>query len=566
MGEFFQPPHHLIGQTLKMHGLISEDQLRIALHEQTQTTSPMSLGKLLVKLGFISEATLRDTLGLLLGHPTIDLADVLVEAEALQRIPREFAQQHHLIPLAWCPKSKSLRLAMAVPDDIIALDRLRLHIPEIITIETVMAGDSEIAHAIDRHYGRELSIDGILHELETGHTAAETSLQEYDQPVVRLIDALLTDAVKQEASDIHFEPEAGFLRIRYRIDGILRQIRVLHQFCWPAMVVRLKIIGGMNIAETRAPQDGRVSLNINGHHIDFRIATLPTLHGENIALRILDRHKGIVPLHALGLSTAQLEQMHQMINRPEGIILVTGPTGSGKTTTLYSVLNHLDNEHVNIMTLEDPVEYPLARVRQTNIGEASKLDFAEGIRSLLRQDPDIILVGEIRDTETARMAFRAAMTGHQVYATLHANSVFGAIPRLIDIGVSPELLAGNVIGIVGQRLVRKLCMHCRQPNRVNTYQAKVLRVDSGTLIHRPGACVHCSHQGYRGRIPLMESLLIDEEIDDLIAKHATQGILRQASIQKGYISLADMAISRVLDGTTSFEEAARVVDFRKSYP
>ncbi|HTH95414.1 MAG TPA: ATPase, T2SS/T4P/T4SS family [Rhodocyclaceae bacterium] len=564
MGESLQPPHQLIGQTLKAQGLISEDQLRIALHEQMQAVRPISLGKLLVKLGFISEATLRDTLGFLLGQPTIDLANVLIDTDTLQCVPCDLAKKHHLMPLAWCAKNNHLRLAMAAPDDIVALDRLRSHIPEIATIETVLAGESEIAHAIDRHYGRELSIDGILHELETGQ--AGTALQEYTQPIVRLIDALLADAVKQDASDIHFEPEAGFLRIRYRIDGILRQIRVLHQSYWPAMVVRLKIIGGMNIAETRAPQDGRTSLSISGRHIDFRMATLPTLHGENIALRILDRHKGIVPLHALGLSTTQLDQIHQMISRPEGIILVTGPTGSGKTTTLYSVLNHLNSEHVNIMTLEDPVEYPLATVRQTSVGEASKLDFAEGIRSLLRQDPDIILVGEIRDADTAAMAFRAAMTGHQVYATLHANSVFGAVPRLIDIGVSPELLAGNIIGIVGQRLVRKLCTHCRQPHCVNAHEATVLGVSPDILIHRPVGCPHCNHQGYRGRGPLMEALLMDDELDDLISQHVTQGQLRQTATRKGYIGLVEMAISRVLDGTTSFEEAARVIDFRKPHP
>jgi len=263
--------------------------------------------------------------------------------------------------------------------------------------------------------------------------------------------------VKREVSDIHFEPEANFLRIRYRIDGMLRQIRALHKSYWPAMTVRIKVLSGMNIAEMRAPQDGRIGLTVSGRQVDFRVACQPTIHGENIVLRVLDRQKGIVPLEDLGLADEHLQRLKLMIARPEGIILVTGPTGSGKTTTLYSVLNHINTEGIHIMTLEDPVEYPMALVRQTSVAETSKLDFANGIRSMMRQDPDVILVGEIRDADTAEMAFRAAMTGHQVYSTLHTNSAVGTIPRLLDIGVLPDIMAGNIIGIVAQRLVRKLC-------------------------------------------------------------------------------------------------------------
>ena len=323
------------------------------------------------------------------------------------------------------PEQHRLTIAIADPNDIVALDKLRTLMPQELLIETLLAGESEIARAIDQYYGHELSIDGILHEIETGeidYRSLGASADEYSQPVVRLVDALLTDAVKREASDIHFEPEANFLRIRYRIDGILRQIRALHKSYWAAMAVRIKVMSGMNIAETRAPQDGRISLNISGRQVDFRVAAQPTIHGENVVLRILDRQKGIVPLDRLGLDDRQLEMLKLMVARPEGIILVTGPTGSGKTTTLYSVLNHINQEGQNIMTLEDPVEYPMAMIRQTSVAEAAKLDFANGIRSMMRQDPDVILVGEIRDADTAEMAFRAAMTGHQVYSTLHTNS------------------------------------------------------------------------------------------------------------------------------------------------
>ncbi|MDP1980943.1 MAG: GspE/PulE family protein, partial [Sulfuritalea sp.] len=356
---------------------------------------------------------------------------------------------------------------------------------------------------------------------------------------------------------------ASFLRIRYRIDGILRQIRALHKSYWAAMAVRIKVISGMNIAETRAPQDGRISINISGRAVDFRVASQPTIHGENIVLRILDRQKGIVPLDKLGLDDHQLSLMKLMVARPEGIILVTGPTGSGKTTTLYSVLNHINEEGVNIMTLEDPVEYPMAMIRQTSVAESAKLDFANGIRSMMRQDPDIILVGEIRDADTAEMAFRAAMTGHQVYSTLHTNSALGAIPRLLDIGVLPDIMAGNIIGIIAQRLVRRLCPHCRKPYPAESHECRLIGVVSGQpapTLYRAAGCDHCEYQGYRGRIAIMEMLRLDHDLDDLISRRATQRDIRRMAVDKGYRPLSEDGLRRVLDGTTSIEEVGRVID------
>ena len=442
-------PHpRQLGQVLIAKGILSEDQLRIALIEQLKSNQPV--GKLLVSLGFVTEATLRDALSESLGKQSIDLSSAIIDPSALALVPRELAKRHHLLPLDYDEEHQRLTVAIADINDIVALDRIRSLAKGTIEIDTLLAGETEIARAIDQAYGYELSIDGILHEIETGEIdfrGLQSSSDEYSQPVVRLIDSILTDAVKRDASDIHFEPETGFLRIRYRIDGMLRQIRSLHQSYWPAMAVRIKVMSGMNIAETRAPQDGRITLNIRGRQIDFRASAQPTIHGENIVLRILDRQKGLVPLEGLGLTEQQLNMLKLMIARPEGIILLTGPTGSGKTTTLYSILNHINSEGLNIMTLEDPVEYPMALVRQTSIAESAKLDFANGIRSMMRQDPDVILVGEIRDAETAEMAFRAAMTGHQVYSTLHTNSAIGAIPRLLDIGVLPDIMAGNVIGV-----------------------------------------------------------------------------------------------------------------------
>jgi len=553
-----------LGQILIAEGILSEDQLRIALLEQMKQNQP--IGKLLVSLGFVTEATLRQALSENLGKQSIDLSRAVVDPQALRLVPRDLAQRHHLLPLDYDRANRRLALAISDINDIVGLDRVRAQLEEGTEIETLLAGESEIDHAIDQYYGHELSIDGILHEIETGeidwHSLSATD-DEYSQPVVRLIDAILTDAVKHGASDIHFEPEANFLRIRYRIDGMLRQIRALHKSYWPAMTVRIKVLSGMNIAEMRAPQDGRIGLTVSGRTIDFRVAAQPTIHGENIVLRVLDRQKGIVPLEGLGLAEDHLHQLKLMISRPEGIILVTGPTGSGKTTTLYSVLNHINSEGIHIMTLEDPVEYPMAMVRQTSVAEAAKLDFANGIRSMMRQDPDVILVGEIRDAETAEMAFRAAMTGHQVYSTLHTNSAIGAVPRLLDIGVLPDIMAGNIIGIVAQRLVRRLCDYCKTPHHAEPHEIRLLgALGEGPhpVLFRPTGCELCDFQGYRGRLAIMELLRIDAGIDELIARRATTHEIRNRALLQGFTTLADDGMQRVLDGTTSLEELARVVD------
>ena len=553
-----------LGQLLISKGILSEDQLRIALLEQMKSNRP--IGKLLVSLGFVSEATLRDALSESLGKQSVNLSNAIIDPSALKLVPRDLAKRHHLLPLDYDAENLRLTLAIADINDIVALDKIRGHTGDGIEIDTLLAGETEIDRAIDQYYGHELSIDGILHEIETGEIdfrGLQSSADEYSQPVVRLIDSILTDAVKRDSSDIHFEPEAGFLRIRYRIDGMLRQIRSLHKTYWPAMAVRIKVLSGMNIAETRAPQDGRISLNMRGRQVDFRASAQPTIHGENIVLRILDRQKGIVPLAGLGLAEKQLDQLKLMIARPEGIVFVTGPTGSGKTTTLYSVLNHINSEGVNIMTLEDPVEYPMTLVRQTSATDSVKLDFANGIRSIMRQDPDIILVGEVRDADTAEMALRAAMTGHQVYSTLHTNSAIGAIPRLLDIGILPDIMAGNIIGIIAQRLVRRLCVHCKSPYQAETHEARLLgSLADGPrpVIYRPGGCERCDFQGYRGRLAIMELLRINGDMDELIARRSTLREMRQLAIRQGFATLADDGLRRVLDGSTALEEVGRVID------
>ncbi|HXA35468.1 MAG TPA: GspE/PulE family protein [Steroidobacteraceae bacterium] len=544
--------------------MLSEDQLRIALIEQKR--SGEQLGKTLVKLGFLSEATLREALSENLGQGDIDVARVVADPAALAMVPKSFAVRFSVLPVALDRARGVLTVAVGNPNNVVVLDQLNAMLRGEMAVEARISSEAEVTQAIDKFYGHELSIDGILNEIETGVVDYESLTGTdggYTQPIVRLIDALVGDAVSRRASDIHFEPEQGFVRIRYRIDGVLRQIRALHSKYWSAMLVRLKVMSGMNIAESRAPQDGRISLHLQGRYIDFRVAAQPTTHGENVVLRILDKVQSLVALDALGLAADQFEALQLMITRPDGILLVTGPTGSGKTTTLYSILSALNTEGVNIMTLEDPVEYPLPMIRQTSLAEGLKIDFASGIRSMMRQDPDIILVGEIRDADTATMALRAAMTGHQVFSTLHTNSALGALARLTDLGLNPEILAGNMIGVIAQRLVRRLCRSCKRPYQPNAAQRRLLGLDGGSTqpLYEAMGCADCEQQGYLGRIALMEVVRFDSELDELVARRATLRELRAAvAAQSGALTLAQDAIRRVLDGTTTISEIARTID------
>ncbi len=554
-----------LGDLLVETGIITHDQLVIALKEQKNSDLP--LGKLIVKLGFATDTVINDAISKSTGQETIDLSKIVPDDEVQQLIPKDLARRYKILPLSIDQENSSLTIAMSDTYNVQALDRIKIYLKGKYELKVLLAGESEIEDAIDHFYGYTLSVDAIIQEIETGQADLNTDIgeaTEYSHPLVRLVDALLADAVKRGASDIHFEPEEGFYRIRYRIDGVLRQIRALHSNYSAGITVRLKVLSGMNIAENRAPQDGRISLTYSGRQIDFRVAAQPTLHGEDIVLRVLDRKKGIVPLEKLGLHHDALSELKLMMSRPEGIILVTGPTGSGKTTTLYSIINYLASESVNIMTLEDPVEYPLAMIRQSSVNEAVKLDFASGIRSMMRQDPDIILVGEVRDADTAEMALRAAMTGHQVYSTLHTNSAVGAIPRLIDLEVPPSIMVGNIIGIIAQRLVRLLCPHCKEEYEPSEIEMILLGIDEDEeeipKLYRANGCEKCEYIGYKGRISLLEILRVDEDIDELIVKRASNREITNMALEKGFIPIADDGIRRILEGVTSLDEVSRVID------
>jgi type II secretory ATPase GspE/PulE/Tfp pilus assembly ATPase PilB-like protein len=554
-----------LGELLVQQGLITTDQLSIALAEQRHNNIP--IGRLLVRLGFVTESAIRDIMARTIGQEAIDLTQVVADPEALKLVSQDFARRNRVLPIAFDAAEQVLTIATTEIFNVVAMDQLRAMLGPEIEIKTQLAAEAQLGDNIDNFYGYELSVDGILKEIETGEIDYE-SLQaagggdEYTQPMVRLVNALLVDAVKRGASDIHFEPEYAFLRIRYRIDGVLETVRSLHKTYLPGITVRVKVVSGMNIAETRAPQDGRLSLTLNGRPIDFRVSTQPTIYGENIVLRVLDREKSIISLDRMRLTRETTEKINLMLARPEGILIVTGPTGSGKTTTLYSLLAQVNDETVNIMTLEDPVEYPLTLMRQTSVNEMARMDFADGIRSIMRQDPDIILVGEVRDKETAEMAFRAAMTGHQVFTTLHTNSALGAFPRLLDIGIQPDIMAGNIIGIIAQRLVRMLCSHCKEAYAPSKEERLLLGTigDKVSFLHRSVGCKHCENKGFKGRAAIMELLVMDGDLDELVARRATAKELRAAAMSKGYRSLSEEGLQRVADGTTSLTEVAREID------
>ena len=549
-----------LGEKLLTLGLISPDQLRIALTEQ-KTTKKL-IGALLVEMGFITESALGEVLAESSGAEKFDPKSTMLDSAVVRKIPKEIAARHRVIPVSY--ENEKLLLAMADVYNLLAIDQVRRHMPRNTKIVPTYCTESEILELIDQYYDYEISVDGILGEIETGireNTKLDGKQEGYVNPTVRLVNALLVDAIKIGASDIHFEPEGSFLRLRYRIDGHMVQVRSFHRDYWNAMLVRVKIMSGMNIAETRNPQDGRITFTVLGREVDFRVATQPTVHGENVVMRLLDR-AALVPLEQLGFSDHNVSILKKMLKRPEGIIIVTGPTGSGKTTTLYSVLNYINGIDTNIMTLEDPVEYQLPLIRQSNVREGSGLDFTNGIKSLMRQDPDIIFIGEVRDEGTALMAMRAALTGHQVFTTLHTNDALGAIPRLGDIGVPAHLLAGSLIGCLAQRLVRKLCVHCKKPYTADDEECHILGVDPRTppTLYDADGCARCAQKGYKGRTAIAEILRIDRGMDELIATNATRRTLMDYALSHGFVTMQHDGIRRTLAGETSLKELMHSID------
>lgn len=554
-----------IGERLVAEKMISEDQLNVALQEKK--VSGKLLGEVLVDLGFITEDALTAFLAKSAGFEVFDHKHTLIDGDALALMDKEMALKHQVLPVSI--NREELVVAMADPYDIMAMDAVRRLVPKGLLIKTQVATPSILSEAIDAAYGYASSINAILKELEDGKAPDLSSIKEneaYTHPIVRLVNALVFDAVKLGVSDLHFEPEENFVRLRYRLDGVLYTAQILHKQHWSAISQRIKIMCNMNIADKLAPQDGRFNLSVGGREADFRVSSLPTVHGENIVMRVLDQSQNIIPLAKLGFSPHNLELIRRAQKRPEGVIIVTGPTGSGKSTSLYSMINEINDVEVNIQTLEDPVEYSLPMIRQTAIREGV-LEFADGIRALLRQDPDIIFIGEIRDGVTAEMALKAAMTGHQVYTTLHTNDSFGAIPRLLDLGLKPGMIAGAIISIFAQRLVRKVCQECREAHTATVEECYVMKMDPAappTIYKaRQGGCQACKGQGYKGRISVAEILYMDDELDAVIANGGSKADLKALAVEKGFKNMKDDGILKVLEGITTLESLATAVDLTK---
>lgn len=554
-----------IGDRLVAMGIITKDQLNVALQEKKLTGK--MLGAVLVDLGFIDEETLTAFLAESSGFEVFDPKHTIVDGDALALLEKPIAVKNQVLPISI--SEYEVRVAMSDPYDVLALDTLRRFLPKGVQIKPLVTTATVLSEAIDAAYGYASSINAILKELEEGEHKDVTQLEEneaFSHPIVRLVNALVFDAVKIGASDLHFEPEENFIRLRYRVDGVLYTAQILHKQHWNAISQRIKIMSNMNIADKLAPQDGRFGMNVGGREADFRVSSLPTVHGENIVLRVLDQSQSILPMEKLGFSPENLAKIKASQARPEGIIIVTGPTGSGKTTSLYSMLNEINDVSVNIQTMEDPVEYSLPMIRQTHVREGV-LEFADGIRAMMRQDPDIIFIGEVRDGVTAEMALKAAMTGHQVYTTLHTNDSFGAIPRLLDLGLKPGMIAGAIISVFAQRLTRRLCPSCKQPHTATPEECKIMKVDpahSPTIYTaRQGGCQACGGQGYKGRVAVVEILMFDEELDEIVAKNLSKAELKAAAVKKGFKSMKDDGILKVLDGLTSLQALADVVDIHK---
>lgn len=556
-----------IGEWLIEQGVITIDQLSVALYEKQKRGK--LLGETLVELGFIKPEKLTEFLAETTGLTFFDPKKAVIDPEVLAIIQQKDALKFQVLPVAMDRAANTITFAMADPYDIIAIDKLKQIVPRGFSIETMIAPPMSIIEAVHRNYSAATSIDGILQELQGDKSAMKKNIEllsedeAYSHPLVRLVNALVFEALKMGASDLHFEPEENFIRFRYRVDGDLVTVHTLHREYWSGICQRIKIMAQMNIADKLTPQDGRFNLNIGGREADFRVSVLPTVHGENIVMRVLDQSASIKPLEALGFSEHNMNLIKKCLMRPEGIVIVTGPTGSGKSTTLYSMLNAVNTPDVNIQTLEDPVEYTLGLIRQTNVRADGGFTFGEGVKALLRQDPDIIFIGEVRDEVTAEQALKAAMTGHQVFTSLHTNDSFGAIPRLVDLGLKPSMMAGAIIASFAQRLVRMLCQKCKKEAVATPEECKMLGVDptNPPKIYHPGGCPACGNSGYKGRIACVEILYFDEELDDLMASGAGRTQLKEVARRKGFKNMVDDGILKIMQGVTSLDAVSKSLNF-----
>ena len=556
-----------IGDILIEQGLITPQQLEEVLKMQS-AGNKKRIGEILVELGTISKEELFGVLQYIYETEYVDLSTYVIDPEVISLIPEKFALQYRLIPLSI--NDNELVVAMSNPLDVYAIDFVRGH-TKIKKIKTLLASEDDILSAINSYY--ELGeYKDIIEKLGTEITFKEEEDEDLQKleaiskeaPIIQLVNMLIVQGVKDRASDIHIEPNERGLLIRFRIDGMLHDNRILPNRIKAAIISRVKILAKMDIAERRLPQDGRFQVKFGIREVDLRVSTIPTVFGEKVVLRILDKSKGLIELKNLGFLAEQLDQFKSIILKSYGIILLTGPTGSGKTTTLYAALNKVNSNEKNIITVEDPVEYRLNRVNQIQILPKIDLTFANALRSILRQDPDVIMVGEIRDSETAQIAVQAALTGHLVFSTLHTNDAASALTRLLDMGIEPFLISSSVIGVIAQRLVRVICEKCKEeyiPGEDILYGLKIkdrLNKDSKIKLYRGKGCSSCKNTGYYGRTSIYELIVLDEEIRSLIVTKASSNVINNLAIKNGMKTLKDSGMEKVLQGITTIEEVLRV--------
>lgn len=535
------------------NSVISQEQLQEALIEQRK--SKRKLGDLLISQGYITEQQLIEVLEFQLGIPHVSLFKYQIDPAITQIIPESMAKRYQVLP--FMKEGGKLMVAMADPLDYFAIEDLRMSTG--FRIEPAISTRDELQRAIARHYGMRDSMNQMLVELPTQEEIEETEITDEDSPIVRLVNQMIQQAVQLRASDIHVDPGENNLAIRYRIDGTLRTERLIPKQMQGFITARLKIMARLNIAERRLPQDGRIKMQFEYKMIDIRVSSLPTMHGEKIVLRLLDLSTGVKSVDTLGFSDRNAVVFKEMISRPYGILLITGPTGSGKTTTLYSALNQLNQESVNIITVEDPVEYQLEGINQVHVNPGIGLTFAAGLRSILRQDPNIVMVGEIRDTETAEIAVRASLTGHLVLSTLHTNDAVSSVSRLRDMGVEPYLIASSLIGVVAQRLVRKICTDCKEAYMPSSQEVIMMERHGlrSDLLHKGKGCGNCNSTGYRGRIAIHEVLSVDDHLRQLITDSASVEELRSAAKERGLVQLMEDGLLKVSQGMTTLQEVLR---------
>ena len=559
-----------LGRALVKMGKLTRDQVHEALDLQSQQRRP--LGQLLVELGYASEQDVNEALAAQAGMEIIDLTREEIPSEVIEVLPAETAQAYACVPVRHDPSSNTLTIAIKSADNFRAVDDLRLLMG--FNVKAVVADAEQVDKALARYYGDDdESITSLI-----GDMAADENLMGMadrdqsidldslismaeDNKVKRLLNLVLMQAIKDHASDIHFEPFEKEFKMRYRIDGILLDMIPPPAHLAPAIISRIKVMANLDIAEHRLPQDGRIELMVQGAPVDLRVNVLPTMFGESVVMRVLDRSNVQLDMERLGLRDDDLQTARRLMRRPNGIVLVTGPTGSGKTTTLYAALNELNTPEVKILTSEDPVEYDIDGLVQCQVNEEVGLTFARCLRSFLRQDPDIILVGEIRDLETAHIAVHASLTGHLVFSTLHTNDAPSSVARLLDLGLEPFLVTATLESIVAQRLVRRICTHCKESYEPTEEQLMELNLTpddvQGRVFYRGKGCPNCNQQGYRGRLALYEIMVLDDELKELIMQHSSTNVLRNEARKRGMRTLRQAGLLAIYDGVTTIEEVVR---------